>query len=341
MRYLINPSVDPHYNMAFDQFCIERLPVDEPVFYLWRNRPSVIVGLSQNVYSEVNLAYLEDKGIVLARRMTGGGAVYHDLQNLNYSMVGRSGDFDRDCPGYMHLMTDALRQLGVPAELTGRNDILVDGMKVSGYAKRVWHDRLMVHGTLMFDVDLETLNRVLSIPGSKMQASGVASVRRKVTNLKEYLPQFKTVEELQTALQALLSNQGKDEVYRLSEDELRQIEDLKNERFATWQWNYGRSPVASCVRSRKFACGTVEIVLSINHGIIEQLAFGGDFIGNLPAEDLARALQGCRYDRESVGEVLTQQDVSRYFDRLRPEALLDLLFEGDPDTGTGNDLASE
>ncbi|MBP5740417.1 MAG: lipoate--protein ligase family protein, partial [Bacteroidales bacterium] len=188
MRYLRNDSTDPHFNMAFDGFCLERLPLDEPVFFLWRNRPSVIIGLNQSAFSEVNMDYLKDHGIVLARRTTGGGAVYHDLQNLNYTIVGRSNDLERDYPGYLSLVVDALRELGVPAEVTGRNDIMVEGRKCSGFAKRVYKDRLMVHGTLMYNVDFEALTKALSVPGSKVEAAGIASVRSRVSNLKDYLP---------------------------------------------------------------------------------------------------------------------------------------------------------
>ena len=141
MKYLQNNSTDPHFNMAFDEFCLEHLKADEPVFYLWQNRPSVIIGLNQSAYAEVNLPYLQEKGIVLARRVTGGGAVYHDLQNLNYTITGRICDLETDYPAYVETMARALRSLGVPAELSGRNDILVDGRKCSGYAKRMSKDR--------------------------------------------------------------------------------------------------------------------------------------------------------------------------------------------------------
>ena len=123
MKSLLNPSVDPHWNMAFDEFTLESLPVDEPVFYLWQNAPSVIIGLNQSAYAEVNLPFLEANGIVLARRVTGGGAVYHDLGNLNYSIVGPI-DAMENAYG---IMADALRRLGLPAERSGRNDILVEG----------------------------------------------------------------------------------------------------------------------------------------------------------------------------------------------------------------------
>ena len=162
MKYLQNHSTDPHFNMAFDEFCLEQLKADEPVFYLWQNRPSVIIGLNQSAYAEVNLPFLREKGIVLARRVTGGGAVYHDLQNLNYTITGRIRDLETDYPAYVETMARALRALGVPAEVSGRNDILVDGRKCSGYAKRMSKDRLMIHGTLMYDVDIDTINDVLA-----------------------------------------------------------------------------------------------------------------------------------------------------------------------------------
>jgi len=204
MRYLTNNATDPHFNMAFDEAVMEWLPLGEPVFYLWQNRPAVIIGLNQSAYGEVNLPYLEEHGIVLARRVTGGGAVYHDLGNLNYSIVGRTADMDADLPHYLSLVRDALHSLGVPAEVSGRNDIMVEGRKCSGYAKRLFRDRMMIHGTLMFDVDLEVLTRALSVPGSKLSAAGVASVRSRVCNLSDYLPGW-TLADFRAALKDFLA----------------------------------------------------------------------------------------------------------------------------------------
>lgn len=151
MRYLRNTCTDPYFNMAFDEYALEQLPLDEPLFYLWQNKPAVIIGLNQDAYAEVDMNYLRANGIALVRRVTGGGAVFHDLGNLNYTIVGRSTDLNRDYPDYARHVLHALQALGVDAELSGRNDILVCGRKVSGYAKRVYKDRLMVHGTLMYD----------------------------------------------------------------------------------------------------------------------------------------------------------------------------------------------
>ena len=326
MKYLSNSSTDPHFNMAFDEFCLEQLKADEPVFYLWQNRPSVIIGLNQSAYAEVNLPYLQEKGIVLARRVTGGGAVYHDFQNLNYTITGRIRDLETDYPAYVETMARALRSLGVPAELSGRNDILVDGRKCSGYAKRMSKDRLMIHGTLMYDVDIDTLTKALAVPGSKLSAAGISSVHSRVANLKEYLPQFPTIQAFQEALQGLLA--GDDEEIRLTEDQLAQIEADAAGKFRTWEWNYGHSPAASFQVRHKFPCGTVEAAFSLRNGCIDGLRFSGDFLGNLPPDAIESALQDCRYTRENILGVLQAVKVDECFDALTREELTDFLLGG-------------
>ncbi len=326
MRFLRNHSTDPHYNMSLDEYCLERFPSDDTVFYLWRNAPSVIIGRNQTAYAEVNLPFLEEKGITLARRVTGGGAVYHDLQNLNYTIVGRSRDLERDCPGYLHMMLDALRGLGVPAEMNGRNDITVEGRKVSGYAKRVYKDRLMVHGTLMYDVDIERLTAALAVPGSKLDAAGIASVRSRVANLKDYLPQFSGILEFRDALERILSEDYKDPVYSLTKEQAEEVREISRSKFSTWKWIYGVSPKARFQKSLRLPCGTVGVSFDIVRGSIAGLSFGGDFIGSLPAEAVAAALEGCRFDRAAVLDILKGLDVGSYFDGTSPERL-SALFE--------------
>ena len=324
MKYLQNNSLDPHFNMAFDEFCLEQLKADEPVFYLWQNRPSVIIGLNQSAYAEVNLPCLREKGIVLARRVTGGGAVYHDLQTLNYPITGRIRDMETDYPAYVETMARALRDLGVPAEVSGRNDILVDGRKCSGYAKRMSRDRLMIHGTLMYDVDIDTLTEVLAVPGSKLSAAGVTSVSSRVANLKEYLPQFEDIHAFQAALQALLA--GNDGEIRLTEAQIAQIEAEADTKYRTWEWIYGHSPAAAFRKRKKFPCGHVEAAFSLKGGCIDGLRFSGDFLGNLPADRIADALQGCRYTLEALLDTLRNQPVGDCFDALTPDELTTFLL---------------
>ena len=331
MRFLTNPSTDPWFNMSFDEYCLEQYPSNDVFFYLWRNRPSVIVGANQNVYTEVNLGFLEANDIRLARRVTGGGAVYHDLQNLNYTLVGRDVSPEP--------MVRALRALGVPAELTGRNDIFVEGRKVSGYARRLWRDRQIIHGTLMYDVDLDTLSRALDVPGSKLAVKGIASVRSRVANLKDYLPQFPSLDALQAALQEMLA--AGDGELPFDEGRRAAVQRLSDEKFSTWDWIYGQSRAADLVRRARFACGTIEAHISLDRGVLTALRFAGDFQGALPAAGLADRLVGLRFERASLRQALNshsgQQNshsgldpespsVAAYFDDLSPQELLDLLF---------------
>ena len=347
MRYLTNNSTDPYFNLAFDEYCLENVISEEPYFFLWRNRPSVIIGLNQNAYSEVNLPYLESHGITLARRVTGGGAVYHDLQNLNYTIIGRRTDESRSLSALPRSLSalprpqsgaegwfdsahqpspivNALHRLGVPAELTGRNDIFVEGRKVSGYARRVSRNQEIIHGTLMYDVDIDTLTNVLDAPGSKMQAKGIGSVRSRVANLKDYLPGFKSLDEVQAALQEILSDG--DGPMDFPEDGLDRVREMRDGKFSTWEFIYGHSHEADLVRKAKLPCGTVEAAICLDRGVIKDLAFSGDYIFDEPVDGLAEALTGCRFERFAVAEALGSVQVSSFFRDCSATDMLDLLF---------------
>lgn len=332
MRYLCNTSTDPYFNMAFDEYALECLTLDEPLFYLWQNRPAVIVGLNQNVYAEVDLDYLHEQGIALVRRVTGGGAVYHDLGNLNYTIVGRTHDLERDYPEYTRYMLQALRALGVDAELSGRNDILVSGRKVSGYAKRVYKDRLMVHGTLMYDVNIEHLTAALTPSADKLGTKGIASVRSRVANLREFLPTVEGVDDLRAKLEYILSRGHIDTPYILTPQQLDAIDRLARDKFASPEWIYHRSAPTSCThrvitRKARLACGRVEVQLHIDlSGIITCCRFCGDFIGSLPATPVECLLQGVLYEREALRSCLQSIVMSDYFDGVDSDDLLNVLF---------------
>ncbi len=330
--------------MALDEFCLENIVLDEPYFYLWRNRPSVIIGLNQNAYSEVNLKYLEENGINLVRRVTGGGAVYHDLQNLNYTIVGWQAANDTAAPCASHpirangrgsvlppaatgpaVIVNALRELGVPAELTGRNDIFVEGRKVSGYARRVSKQQEIIHGTLMYDVDIDTLTHVLDTPGSKLNAKGIGSVKSRVANLKDYLPGFKSLDEVQAALQDILAN-GNHQM-ELTESQLNEVRIMAETKFSTWDFIYGRSRQADLVRKAKLPCGTVEAAISLDRGLITRISFSGDFMFDEPATELESELTGCRFERAAIVELSSSLSIPKHFKGATINDFLGLLFE--------------
>ncbi len=326
MRYIRNNSTDVYFNMAFDEYALEQLPLDEPLFYLWQNRSAVIIGINQNIHAEVDLDYARQHDIAVARRITGGGAVYHDLGNLNYTIVGRSTDMERDYPEYARYMLHALQSLGIRAELSGRNDILVDGRKVSGYAKRVYKDRLMVHGTLMYDVDIEQLTRVLTPPSQKLEVKGIASVRSRVLNLREYLPQFTDISTLIQALERYLSCQYQDEEMLLTEAQLCEIRAIAANKFATSDWLYGRSPSNAVTYAKRLPCGNVAVHMDIKKGVIAQCTITGDFLGNAPIAAIETLLQGCLYERVALQQRLATLNMQDYLDNTDNETFINLLF---------------
>lgn len=236
MRFICDNSTDPYYNMALDEWCLLNHSGEELWCRLWQNAPSVIIGITQNPATEVNLKFLEDNGILLVRRSTGGGAVYHDLGNLNYSFFGPVDAMDT---GIVENMAQVLRSLGADAEVSGRNDIFVGQQKVSGYAKRIWKDRAIIHGTLMYNVDIDTLTRVLDTPESKLHHKGVASVRSRVGNLGEMLPQFPDVLSFRDAVEAALRREG-DRNCALSDEEKAQVIEIRDSKYATAEWIRGR-----------------------------------------------------------------------------------------------------
>lgn len=330
MRYLKNDNTDPYFNMAFDEYALEQLPLDEPLFYLWQNRPAVIIGLNQDAYNEVNLEYLREHDIALVRRVTGGGAVYHDFGNLNYTIVGRSADLNRDYPEYTRHMLRALQSLGIEAALSGRNDILVSGRKVSGYAKRVYKDRLMVHGTLMYNVDLETLERVLNPPMDKLNAKGIASVRSRVTNLSEYLPSVTDIDDFRIHIERHLSNNYHDTEVTLSNEQLQVVSSMAQQKFMTEKWNFHRiAPKRDkelIKYTQRLTCGMVSMQLQVEDGLITSCLLSGDFIGNLPPQHLEHALIGLRYDRDDLYRSLSSMNIRDYFDGVTADELLHLFF---------------
>lgn len=315
MKYIALDSIDPYYNMAFEAWCLKHLPEGDSYFYLWRNAPAVIIGENQNAFSEVNLDFLRSEGICLARRTTGGGAVYHDLNNLNYSFIGRDVS--------VQPIVEALRAMGLPVEVTGRNDIYLDGRKVSGYARRMENNRYLVHGTLLYDVDLLTLQMALDTPSGKMVAKGVKSVRSHVANLKDYLP-FNGVEEFCRALSVYIAKDMSE--YVLSESQKEEIGQLRDSRFATDEWNLGRGFTSAIHRKGHFECGTVEVDLSLRGGSISQIVFGGDFLGKRSADELQKRLIGVSCEPVAISEALKGLDVGDYFDSMSSVQLVSLII---------------
>lgn len=326
MDYYWNGRIDPAFNLALEE--IMTAQADAPFAMLWRNRPAVIIGRNQNAVREFDSAYAREQGIAVVRRMTGGGAVYHDLGNLNYSFFSFETDADRrnaDFAPFAKPVLDALRSLGVEAEFSGRNDILVGGRKVSGSAKRVHEGRILFHGTLLFDVDMDAMAAVLTPPQAKIEAKGVASVRARVANLSEFMPGMDRDAFRSAMERELLKSCGLSAPLPIPDNWIREAERLADERYRSWEWTFGASPDFTFERTRRFPCGTVTVRLDVHQGVIRHAEFNGDFFGADPVAGLADVLTGCPHRADSLRAALTGVEIGRHIAGLDLDSLLELL----------------
>ena len=328
MRYIINKRTNPYFNLALDDYAMRHIDVDEDFFFLWQNEPSVIIGKNQNAVEEINREYIDENGVHVARRVSGGGAVYHDFGNLNFTFV-----IGVDDPGkvnykkYVQPIVDALASMGVDATASGRNDILIDGLKISGNAQSLANGKLMHHGTLMFDVNIEHMVEALNVDPDKIISKGVKSVRSRVTNIKEHLPEGTTLQNFWDQLHYYLSNEGQDSEIVLSDDDIKRIEEDAQSKFATWDWIYGASPEFNLRNSQRFTGGRVEVLIDVNKGgLIEEIRFMGDYLGLEDVSLVEDRLIGTRFDELDVFRVLSSIDLSLYFGSISIDELLSVIF---------------
>ena len=328
MKYLNLTTTDPAFNLAVEEYVFDYLPKDRMYVMLWQNDNAIIIGKNQNTLAEINESYVKEQGIRVVRRLSGGGAVYHDMGNLNFTVIadaqGETLDFGRFCA----LVVKALQRVGVHAEINGRNDMTIDGKKFSGNAQYLRQGRIMHHGTILFDSNASVLANALQVDEAKIQAKGVKSVRSRVTNVRPCLPVDMTLPQFRQILLSTILEEEPGEEYVLTEKDLKIVEKLKRDRYDTWEWNYGHSPECTLHRKgRVEGCGTVEAFITLRDGKISQLVFKGDFFGIQEPEQLADMLIGCRPDRASLEEKLASTDVSRYFMGLTATGLAAILAD--------------
>lgn len=329
LLYLDLTGTDAARNLATEELVFDRLPEGKTLFMLWQNRSAVIIGKYQNTLAEIDLDYVRAQGIQVVRRLSGGGAVYHDLGNLNYTIITRAKDPARlDLALFCQPVLRTLRQLGVPAELNGRNDMSILGQKFSGNAQYMRRGKVMHHGTILFDSDLSVVSRALRVDPEKIRAKGVGSVRSRVTNVRPHLKSDLSLPEFRARLLENLLQDSPGQAWELNEEELAAIEALRESRYDSWDWNFGASRECSLLRRRRIeGCGTVEARISLEHGLITGLDFRGDFFSLEEPEVLARRFLGLRPERDDYAGALGDVDVSRYFLGLDAPGLIDLLCE--------------
>ena len=334
MLFVPNENNDPRVNLAIEIFLLQEMKVDEPILLFYINEPSIIIGRNQNTIEEINKDYVDAHGIHVVRRFSGGGAVYHDFGNLNFSFImPDDGNSFRDFEKLTKPIVQALHEMGVEgAQLKGRNDLVIDDMKFSGNAMYATNGRMFAHGTIMFDSDINEVVNALKVRKDKIESKGIKSIRSRVTNIKPFLPKDKqdmTTEAFREEI--LLKIFGVDSVdqvktYTLTEEDWVKINEISDKYYRNWDWNYGKSPAFDIERRKRFPIGSIEVRFNVQEGKITEAKIYGDFFGLGDIADVEQAFIGTRYDKSALKDVIDQIDVKKYFGNITPEDLLELVY---------------
>src|SRR5690554_3469687 len=329
MIYIVNDSNKPDFNIALEEYCFKKLTHFDKIFILWINEPSIIVGKNQNTLAEINENFINEKGIHVVRRISGGGAVYHDLNNLNYTIISNENKDSKsfDFKAFSEPVIQTLKELGVEAEFSGRNDITINGKKICGNAQAYLDGRVMHHGCLLFDVDLTVLSKALEASNEVVDAKGVKSVRSRVVNILPHLEEKITINEFsEKILDHMKKKYPEMKEYLFKETELNDIEKSRQEKFGNWNWNFGSNPNAEIVRERRYQGGKTQVFINTKKGVIDDITFYGTFFGiksNLT--EFQNLLKGVKYTAEEVRSILSSIDITPYFAGFTVDELTDAI----------------
>jgi lipoate---protein ligase len=328
MLFIDNKGItDPRINLAIEEYALKNLDINESYLLFYINEPSIIIGKNQNTIEEINTEYVEKEGLHVVRRLSGGGAVYHDLGNLNFSFITKDdGESFHNFKKFTEPVVKALNKLGVNAELSGRNDLMAEGRKISGNAQFSTKGRMFSHGTLLFDSEMENVVSALKVKKDKIESKGIKSIRSRVANISEFLPEKMTIEEFRSTLLDYIFDGSEVEEYVLTEEDWKNINELSKERYQNWDWNYGKSPKFNLQHSHRFPVGGIDVRLEVNKGVIENCKIYGDFFGVGNVEDVEEKLTGTRYERKEIAQALEGIEIPHYFGKITKEEFVDLVY---------------
>ncbi|XID90163.1 lipoate--protein ligase [Paenibacillaceae bacterium WGS1546] len=330
MKFVSNRNItDPTLNLALEEYILRSLPDTDDYLLFYMNEPSIIIGKNQNTVEEINAEYVERNGIRVVRRLSGGGAVYHDLGNLNFSFIMKDdGKSFHNFKKFTEPVVRALRGMGVEAELSGRNDLQVGERKISGNAQFSTKGKMFSHGTLLFDSEIENVVSALKANAEKYVSKATKSIRSRVANISEFLREPMTIEQFRTRLLASLF-EGEKEIpyYELSEQDWDNVRKLADERYRSWEWNYGRSPAFNVRQTKRIeGAGTFDVRLQVEDGVIAGATIFGDFFGRGDSAELAAKFVGVRYEAEALGRLLDDVDLPFYVGPVTKEQWLELML---------------
>ncbi|KEI75783.1 lipoate--protein ligase [Clostridium botulinum B2 128] len=316
MQFLVNKSTNPFFNLALEEYLLKNVDIKEDYFILWQNEPTIVIGKHQNTLKEINMNFVQDNNINVVRRNSGGGAVYHDLGNINFTFITKYDEKHLlDFKTFTNPVVYSLGKLNVKAQLSGRNDILIDGRKISGNSQHIYKDRFLHHGTLLFNSELENLVKALNVDNDKILSKGIESIKSRVTNIKEHVKEDIFMEKFKEIFieNIFIWNKSSLKEYNLTSDYINEIEKLMKKKYMTWQWNYGESPEFNYRNSKRFQGGKFEVLLNIVEGHINECKIYGDFLGLMDVSEIEKKIIGVKYGEEYIDEFLKGIDIKKYF----------------------------
>lgn len=327
MKIISNHDItDPSINLAIEEYALKTLDLDHDYSLFYINEPSVIIGKHQNTIEEINHDFIKQNEIQVVRRMSGGGAVYHDHGNLNFSFICRPDKhiFNR-YETFTQPIIDTLREFNIPAELNGRNDITIDGKKISGIAQYQLGDRMFCHGTLLFDSCLDDVSAALNLNPDKIESKGIKSIRSRVTNIKDYLMTPLSMHQFKNHLINKLGATDSDN-YEFSPNDWFEIKKLIDEKYRDWNWNFGKSPKCNIQNRKRFSFGEIDTRIFVEHGLIQSIKFFGDFFSKKDISELETSCVDLRYDYPSIHSHFNQINLEEFFGEIKPDQLTELLL---------------
>ncbi|HLR23867.1 MAG TPA: lipoate--protein ligase [Pseudogracilibacillus sp.] len=331
MKFIDNKGItDPQVNLAIEEYVLKNFGEKDTYLLFYVNEPSIIVGKNQNSVEEINTDYVDENNIKVVRRLSGGGAVYHDLGNLNFSFITKDdGDSFHDFQKFTQPVVEALNKIGVPAELVGRNDLQIEGRKFSGNAQFSTKGRMFSHGTLMLDSELEHIVSALNVKKEKIESKGIKSIRSRVTNISEYLDEPITMDAFKEIILKYIfdvKNVSDVPTFELTQADWDNIYEISKNRYQKWEWNYGKSPAYNKQASHKFPSGLLDVRLDVDKGKIKNCKIFGDFFGLGEVTDIEEKLIGINHERKAIEEALENIDIPYYLGKITKEEFVNLIY---------------